>query len=61
MQLEKMRIVVDGASSLLVLPVSKQRALAVVGNIEDEETQRILMMFADMVIRFATKANVKAA
>jgi len=58
MQLDKMRVLVDGETSLLILPVSKQRALAVVGNIEDEETQRILMMFADMVIRFATKVKV---
>jgi hypothetical protein len=44
----------------MVLPVSTQRALAVVGTVEDEETQRILMMFADMVIRFAKKPMGKA-
>lgn len=61
MQLDKMRIVVDGETSLLILPVSAQRALAVVGNVEDEETQRILMMFVDMVIRFTKKPVTKAA
>jgi hypothetical protein len=60
MQLEKMRIVANGETSLMVLPVSTQRALAVVGTVEDEETQRILMMFADMVIRFAKKPMGKA-
>jgi len=61
MALNKMRIVVNGEMSLLVLPVSAQRALAVVGNVEDEETQRILMTFVDLVIRFAKKTPAKAA
>ena len=60
MQLEKMRIVANGETSLMVVPVSTPRALAVVGTVEDEETQRILMMFADMVIRFAKKPMGKA-
>ena len=61
MALDKMRFVANGASSLLVLPVNAQRALAVVGDVEDEETQRILMMFVDLVIRFAKKPTTKAA
>jgi hypothetical protein len=43
----------------MVLPTGQQQAVIIFGDVDQEDTQRILMMFADMVMRFVPKESAR--
>ncbi len=57
--LQQMRAMTYEQEQYMVLPTGQQQAVIIFGDVDQEDTQRILMMFADMVMRFVPKESVR--
>jgi len=55
--LQQMRAMTHAQEQYMVLPTGQQQAVIISGDVDQEDTQRILMMFADMVMRFVQKES----
>lgn len=54
------QMITDHARNVLVVPLSNQRQTLVVHGVIDDGVQRIMMIFADMVVRFCRLTHVTA-